>query len=365
MKKTKAFRWKSYFPLTLRDTVMTVLILMAAAALVFMLRRVGEGDEYASMLFILAVFLISCYTDGYFYGLAASVIGVLEVNYFFTYPYFVFNFTLSGYPLTIVSMMVVSIITSAMTSQIKRQNTLTIEAEREKTRSNLLRAISHDLRTPLTSILGASSAIAENDDVIAKEERLRLLREISEEAQWLIRMVENLLSITRIDGMDGEARIKKVPEAAEEIVSEAVIKLKKRFPEVRIYVKVPGELLMVPMDAMLIEQVIINLLENAVLHGEGATHIELVVSLGAGEAVFEVIDNGKGIDKELLPKLFSGKSRQSGEEGGDRKRSMGIGLSVCSTIVYAHGGRMTARNLPEGGAAVGFWLPLEEERYEH
>ena len=287
----------------------------------------------------------------------------MAVNYFFTYPFFYFNFTLSGYPLTIACMMAVAIITSAMTTQIKQQNRLTVEAEREKARSNLLRAMSHDLRTPLTSILGASSAIAENDDVISKEERIRLLGEISEEAQWLIRMVENLLSITRIDGMSSGTRITKVSEAAEEIVSEAVFKLKKRFPEAKIAVKVPGELLMVPMDAMLIEQVIINLLENSVLHAEQATLIELVVSRKDEDAVFEVRDNGRGIDRAILPRLFDGRAKQVGGENGDERRSMGIGLSVCSTIIAAHGGRLTAENAPTGGAVFRFTLPLEGEGY--
>ena len=359
-KRVDIFRYKH---ISFKDSALTLLILLASLGICFLLRHFGEGNEYVSMIFILAVFLISCYTDGYFYGITASVLSVLAVNYFFTYPFFYFNFTLSGYPLSIACMMAVAIITSTMTTQLKQQSRAQVEAEREKARSNLLRAMSHDLRTPLTSILGASSAIAENDDVISKDERIRLLREIGEEAQWLIRMVENLLAITRIDGMESQARIAKVPEAAEEIVSEAVFKLKKRFPEEKVSVKVPGELLMVPMDAMLIEQVIINLLENSVLHAPEATLLELKVSQKGGNAVFEVSDNGKGIDKELLPRLFDGRTKQSGGENGDERRSMGIGLSVCSTIIAAHGGTLTAGNAPEGGAVFCFTLPMEGEGY--
>ena len=112
------------------------------------------------------MFLISRFTGGYFYGIFAALVSVLAVNFLFTFPYFAFNFTIAGYPLTMLCMLAVSVITSAMTTQIKRQGDLRIEAEREKTRSNLLRAVSHDLRTPLTSILGASSAIADNDTVL-------------------------------------------------------------------------------------------------------------------------------------------------------------------------------------------------------
>ena len=125
--------------------------------------------------------------------------------------------------------------------------------------------MSHDLRTPLTSILGASSAILENDSVLTAKERLTLLGEIHEDAEWLVGMVENLLTVTRVDGAVG-ANLNKVPEAAEEVVAEAVSKFRKRFPERVISASVPDDLLMVPMDAMLIKQVIINLLENVAFH---------------------------------------------------------------------------------------------------
>lgn len=350
---------KKIFPLTIRDGLISLAIFVAATATCFLLHFAGTKGEYVSMIYILAVFLISRYTNGYFYGTLGSFLSVLAVNFFFTFPYFYFNFTLSGYPLAICCMLAVAVITGTMTTQIKYQGFLSLEAEREKTRSNLLRAVSHDLRTPLTSILGASSAIAENDDALTKQERLKLLSEINEEALWLIRMVENLLTVTRIDGEHSGAKINKTPEAAEELVAEAVFKFKKRFPEQEVSVKVPPELLMVPMDAMLIEQVIINLLENAVLHSECSKPIELVVAEAAGFAVFEVCDNGRGIDKELLPHIFNGHYRQEYEANGDSRRSMGIGLSVCNTIISAHGGVMTARNRLLGGAVFRFTLPLE------
>ena len=304
----------------------------------------------------MAVFLISRFTDGYVCGIAASLLSVLAVNFLFTFPYFEFNFTISGYPLTIVCMLVVSVVTSAMTTQIKRQSRLRIEAEREKTRGNLLRAVSHDLRTPLTGILGASSAIADTE--LPPEACRRLAREIGSEAQWLIRMVENLLSVTRVDDGGRPVRLYKQPEAAEEVVSAAVVQLQKRFPEQAVRVRVPDELLLVPMDAMLIEQVLLNLLENAVLHAAGATEIQLTVTRRGGEAVFAVLDDGCGIDPQLLPRLFEKPIGR--EEQGDRRRSLGIGLTVCNTIIRAHSGRMSARNRSGGGAAVEFTLPLEE-----
>ena len=357
MEETTEGRLGRWVHLTWADTGRTAAILAVATALCVGLRRIDDGSVYVAELYLLAVFLVSRFTNGYFYGIAASLISVLAVNYIFTFPFFTLNFTLAGYPLTALSMLAVSVITSAMTTQIKREGQLRVEAEREKTRSNLLRAVSHDLRTPLTSILGASSAIADNDGELQPQERQQLAREIRDDAQWLIRMVENLLSVTR---MDGRARLRKQPEAAEEVVGDAVMQLGKRFPDRTVTVSVPDELLMVPMDAMLIEQVLLNLLENAVIHGRGARQIGLQVERRGGDAVFRVWDDGCGIAPRLLPRLFEGTIFHEEEDRGDRCRNLGIGLTVCSTVIRAHGGRIAAGNRPQGGAWVEFTLPLEE-----
>ncbi|MEG1985226.1 MAG: DUF4118 domain-containing protein [Oscillospiraceae bacterium] len=345
----------------LKNSALSLVILGFTAALCFLLRRFDEGGDFVSMLYILAVFLIARYTSGYIYGIASSLLGVLAVNFIFTYPYFEFDFTLTGYPLAMLSMLAVSIITSTLTTQAKQHEEARLEAEKEKTRSNLLRAVSHDLRTPLTSILGATSAIIENDDVIDKEERIKLLREVQEDSQWLIRMVENLLAITRIDG-EQAAKIIKTPEIVEELIEESVTLFRKRFPSRNVIVSVPKELLIVPMDSVLIEQVIINLLENAVLHGKNVTEIHLTVNCEPPNAVFEVRDNGVGISESVLPHIFDGYFTQSYEDGGDKKKNMGIGLSVCSTIISAHNGKLRAFNANDGGAVFRFYLPLEDNR---
>ena len=193
-----------------RDTLVTLGILLGVSGLCFALQGFDPQNNFVSMLFVLAVFLIARMTEGYFYGIFSSLVSVLIVNYLFTYPYFHFNFTLAGYPIAILTMLVVSITTSALTSRAKQSARAQLEADREKTRSNLLRAVSHDLRTPLTSILGVSSAILENDDAIGKSERLALLQDVQNDASWLIRMVENLLTITRMDN-GGEAKVTKRP----------------------------------------------------------------------------------------------------------------------------------------------------------
>ena len=258
----------------------------------------GDSDSAVPMVFMLAVLLVARLTDGFLFSLVATVVSVIGVNYVFTYPYFAFNFTITGYPLTFVTMFAVSIVVGMLTDQVKRQERVKSEAEKEKMKANLLRSVSHDLRTPLTSIIGSSSAVLENYDQFSDEVKKDLIGHVRDDAQWLVRLVENMLSITRFN--EGAVQIDKVPQAAEEIAAEAVGKFKKRFNTLPVRVSVPDELLMVPMDATLIEQVLINLMENAVLHAEGATEIELRIRREGDLAQFSVLDNGAGIEPAVL-----------------------------------------------------------------
>ena len=225
--------------------------------------------------------------------------------------------------------------------------------------ADLLRAVSHDIRTPLTGIVGATNVLLEQDGTLTQEQREQLLRSTNEDAQWLIRIVENLLSITRISSE--EARVKKLPEPAEEVIESAVAKTHKHYPEVDIRVHLPDELMMVPMDPLLIEQVLVNLMENAVIHGE-TNHIDVSLREEGSCAVITVSDDGRGIPQHLLPKLFEGSARSDRSQDG--KRSMGIGLSVCRTIVLAHGGVIRGDNKPGGGAVFTVTLPMKGESDE-
>lgn len=338
------------------DALLTTGVLAAAVLLCSALRQFDEGDTYVGLLFVLAVACVSRWTEGYFWGIFSSIFGVVCVNYVFTYPYWEFNFTMTGYPLTFVTLLAVALMVSTMTTQIKRQERLRLETERERMRAELLRAMSHDIRTPLTSIVGNTAAILENGDAFSEEQKRALLRDVNEDAQWLIRMVENLLSVTRIS--NGPGGLATEYEAAEEVVAESVRKFAKRFPAVRTLVEVPDEVLMVPMDATLIEQVLMNLLENAAVHG-GASEIRLRVGEEDGNACFSVGDDGSGIPRDKLAALFDGALSESPHGGSDGKKNMGIGLSVCRTIVRAHGGTMTAENQISGGARFCFSLPME------
>ena len=343
--------------ITARDALFTVIMLAIAVLLCLTLRQFDEGDTYVGLLFVLAVAVVSRWTDGYFWGIFSSFFGVVCVNYVFTYPYWEINFTMTGYPVTFVTLLGVSLIISAMTTQIKRQERLRLEADREAIRANLLRAMSHDIRTPLTSIVGNTSVLLDDQGLLSSEQKRSLLLDISEDSQWLIRMVENILSITRIRG--GNDTISTEYETPEDVIGEAVRKFTKQFPDVAISVQIPDVVLLIPMDITLIQQVLMNLMDNAATHGK-ASAIALAVEKSASGACFAVRDNGTGIPPDALPTIFEPKL--SGDpQGADGKKNMGIGLSVCHTIIQAHGGSMAARNLSSGGAEFTFTLPIAEE----
>lgn len=341
----------------LRNILIMAGILITASLICMAMQQFSESDTHVPLLFVLAVLFVSRFTDGYFYGIVASMIAVMGVNYVFTYPYFEINFSLTGYPLTFVVMLAVAISVSALTTQIKRQEQIRLEGEREKMRGNLLRAVSHDIRTPLTSMMGAASFLSDNYEDLTDEERKEFAGNMKAEAQWLIRIVENLLTITRIENGDNGAQIVKEEELAEEIISSAVLKFKKRFADVEISAELPEELLLVPMDGILIEQVLVNLLENAVLHGKTTSKVEIRVEERENRVFFSVEDNGCGIRESVLPHIFEGSMQSEVGKESDSKRNMGIGLSVCMTIVKAHRGNMKAENKKSGGARFVFWLP--------
>ena len=190
-------RLRQIFLFSWRDCAVCVGILAAAALLCALLRMIDSSDVYVALIFECAVVLVSRFTDGYLFGLLASVIGVVGVNWIFTYPYMQLNFTISGYPLTFLVMLAVSVVVGTLTTQIKQQEKLRAEAEREKMRGNLLRAVSHDIRTPLTAIVGGIDAILENGSQISPETSRDLLENMRDESNWLIGVVENLLSVTR------------------------------------------------------------------------------------------------------------------------------------------------------------------------
>ncbi len=341
-----------------KDILYLTLILSASFLLSLQIQTLFHAQSLIPTIFVLAVFLISLVTQGYIWGIVSSLISMMAVNYAFTFPYFTFNFTMPENLFSAIVMLFVTSMTSTLTTKIKEQEKIKLESEKEKMRANLLRAISHDLRTPLTTIYGSCSAIIENYDLLSKEQQLKLLEEVREDSQWLIRMVENLLSVTRIDGE--KVNVIKTPTVLEELIDTVLVKFQKRYPNQEVTVDIPDEFISIPMDAVLIEQVLMNLLENAVQHAKGMTQLTLKVFTSGTKAIFEVTDDGCGIPKEQMPHLFTGYLEKRNAPADGQKNSMGIGLSVCAAILKAHGGEIYAENQKSGGVTFGFSLEKEE-----
>ena len=348
---------KARFNRHFRDILVTVGILILSVAASFLFEKVFLVWEHITTVFVFAVFLVSLLTDGYLYGMAATAVGVLCINYVFTSPYFHFDFSAPESIFSAAVMLVISIMTSALTVKLKKWQALRAEGEREKMRANLLRAVSHDIRTPLTTIYGSSSGIIENYDGLSDGQKKEMLLAIKEDSEWLVRIVENLLSVTRVD--NGRAKIFKTPTVLDELIDSAVLKFKKRYPDYNLTVELPATIILIPMDAILIEQVLINIFENAVRHAKGMTELKLCVYEKNEYATFEISDDGCGIDEERIDKIFSGNYAAQRESVDSEKRNAGIGLSVCASIIKAHGGKIYAENLKDGGALFGFILKTD------
>ena len=344
----------------LADSIFTAVTLLGAFGVNLLLQAVFKTYTMTPMIFVLGVFLVSRKTQGYFYGITASLCSVLAVNYAFTYPYYAFDLITPECLSSAVVMLIVAIMTGTLTTQIKRQEKVKAEAERERMRGNLLRAVSHDLRTPLTSIYGACSTILENYDELSKQQHVKLLSDVRSDAEWLTRMVENLLSVTRIDG--GSVKLNMHETVLEELIDAVMLKFHKHYPDQKVQVQIPEEFVSIPMDVMLTQQVLINLLENAVFHAKGMKNLWVTVRLENQEAVFTVADDGCGIAAERMDTLFSG-NQNTNNQADTGRSNMGIGLSVCAAIVRAHGGEIWAENRAEGGARFCFTLKTEDGSY--
>ena len=484
-----------------------VLFLCLATVTGFIFRITGFHETTIVLAYLLAVLLTARYLDGYIYGILASVISIFAYNYFFTEPYYTFAVDDPSYLVTFTIMMITALLTSTLTSHVKksaikakdkesetkalymltnhltdaadlheiagiaaeiignvmdcnaaclcfdenglpektfvqqtsgeqilrvtenveiikrkmeglqtgyymdaefynwliygRENILGIiripadravlmteaqihllramtestalamdrflsarkqikyqeETMQERYRGNLLRAISHDLRTPLSGIMGTSEMLMD----MSKGDipRYGLAKQIHEDADWLHSLVENILSLTRLQ--DGKLTLNKQPEAVEEVVGGAVQHIMQR-SDYEITIHIPDELYLVPMDAKLIQQVLVNLLDNAIKHTPLGNEISVSVIQDeeTNDAVFTVADRGKGIAEEDLPNIFK-MFYTTHARHADAQHGIGLGLPICDAIVKAHGGTINAKNRKDGpGAEITFTLPMRE-----
>ena len=373
------YRWADVqahrVPAIPRNLGVTALFLCAAYWASSLLIGHTGGENNSALVFVLAVALVSLLTSGYLYGIAASIIGALCINVYFMEPYAAFSLNRTGYPVAMLSMLVISCVICALTARVKKQATEAVRREKKakalyeqnerlnaekaaiqrqsdriSIRENILRAVSHDLRTPLTAISGTVSVLLESPEV--SEKNLAMLSDIKQDADSLIVMVENLLSVTRVQ--DGTMPLKKREDLLEEVAGDALLTVRRRFPDCKVELELPEDILYLPMDSLLVRQVMVNLLENAIRHSGDREHIVLRLYRREDWAVVEVRDRGRGLSPEVLQAVRTGEAMPL---TGDATRGMGIGLSVCQSIIKAHGGLFTADNHPEGGAVFRFDLP--------
>lgn len=358
------FKPKNFFKFKFKDVALSCAIFIFITLISFIFAfKASDPTLNIAMLYTIGIVVVSSYTGGQIYGIVFSFGSVLAVNFFFTYPYWDLNFTLEGYRVTFVSMLAVAIIASITGTVVKQQKAILaeqekklFEAEKEKVRANLLRSVSHDLRTPLTGIIGNSSSYLELEQEMSEEDKNSIVSSIKDDADWLLNMVENLLSVTKISADNAEISTKI--EAVDEVVGAAVNKFKKRFPEAQLKVSIPDEVLMCKMDITLIEQVILNLLQNSVFHSQTTEPIELSVYDKDGYVEFHIRDYGIGIAKNKIETIFLGEGiSELGKS--DANKGMGIGLSICKTIINAHKGDIWAEYHDDGAELV---FTLKEEK---
>lgn len=232
-----------------------------------------------------------------------------------------------------------------------------VKAEHEQLRANLLRAISHDLRTPLTSISGNASNLLYNEGSLDADTRRQLYEDIYDDSQWLINLVENLLSVTRIE--EGRLNLHLTGELMEDVIEEALKHIDRHSDEHKITVNNKEDILFARMDARLIIQVIINIVDNAVKYTDNGSEIEISTYRDGENAVVSISDNGKGIPDDEKTKIFD--MFYSGANSiADSRRSLGLGLSLCRSIIHAHGGEIYVSDNTPHGTIFTFTLPAEE-----
>ncbi len=336
-------------------------ILAGITAVSLLFDRLSFSHANIIMVYILGVLLTSIATSHQVYSLVSSIASVVIFNFLFTEPRYTLTAYETGYPVTFVVMFLTAYITGTLAIRYKEQarekEAAAALAKSEQLRANLLRTISHDLRTPLTTISGNASSLLSNGAGFDEETKRQLYSDIYDDSMWLISLVENLLSATRIE--EGRMPLRLSTELLGDIVEEAVGYARRKPDTHPVTVDCGDELLLVQADAQLVVQVIVNLVDNAVKYTPAGTPITVTAGRRGNMAEVRVADTGPGIPEEEKPRLFdmfySGSHKVT-----DNRRSLGLGLYLCKAIVEAHGGTISVTDNRPQGAVFCFTLPLEE-----
>jgi two-component system sensor histidine kinase KdpD len=310
-----------------------------------------------AMVYLLAVVVVALrYPRGP--AIAAAVLGVLVFDVLFVPPQGTLTVDDLQYVLTFAIMLAVALVISRLVESVRRQATaqaaLEIAAETERIRSALLASISHDLRTPLAVMAGASSSLAESGERMAPPERRALAQDVFEQAREMSEHVAKILQMTRLE--TGAINVERDWVALSEIVGTVLARLTERMAGHRVIVELPDDLPLVRVDAALLEQALGNLLENCAKHTPAGTVVRVRAQCDAKEVVVTVEDYSGGLAEPELERVFAKFHRGTVEGGGT---DIGLGLAICRAIVRLHGGRAWAERVPAGGTAFRFTLPLE------
>ena len=328
----------------------------ACTLLGFAMRPRFDLVNVAMVYLLPVVYVASRHSRGA--AIAASVLSAAAFDFMFVPPQGAFTVDDVQYLLTFAIMLAVGWVISGLTEDVRRrareQAALAIEAETERIRSTLLASISHDLRTPLAVMSGASSSLAEHGEQLEPAERRELARSVFEQTREMSEHVAKVLQMTRLE--TGSLALERDWASLEEIAASVLERLRERMASHRVMVDIPRDLPLVRVDAALVEQALGNLLENAARHTPAGTVVRLNAKAADGELVVSVEDYGGGLPEEDVERVFAKFHRGSVEGGAS---GMGLGLAICRAIVRLHGGRAWAERVPAGGTVFRFTLPLE------
>ena len=312
-----------------------------------------------AMLYLLAVAIVALrHSRGP--TVFATVLSIVAFDLLFVPPQGAFSVDDVQYLFTFGIMLAVGLIISRLTESVRRQAQeqakLEAAAQTERVRSTLLASISHDLRTPLAVMTGASSSLAERGERLSAEERQALARSLYEQAREMSERVAKLLQMTRLE--TGAITLERDWDSIADIAGAVLSRLRERLANHRVVPELPDDLPLVRVDAALIDQALANLLENAAIHTPSGTVIRLRAWRREQELVVSVEDYGPGLPKGDEERIFA-KFEHGAAEG--RPGGVGLGLAISRAIVVLHGGRAWAERVPTGGSAFRFTLPLEPQ----
>lgn len=341
------------------------LVLVVIATLVCEVIRPYLVPTNMVMVYQLAV-VVAAVKLGLRPAIATAFLGVLAFDFFFVPPRFTFSVADKEYLITFFGLFVVGVIISSLVAKVREQSQeqarLSRQAEqarilqaRENLERALLNSISHDLRTPLVSITGALSALKGEGERLSDQARRELLETAFDEAERLNRFVGNLLDMTRIEA--GAIRLNMEPSDIQELVGCALAAMEKRLGDREVTVELSPGLPLVPLDMVLMNQVLVNLLDNANKYAPAKSPIEIHASVRDDRLCLEVADRGPGVPPDELGRLFDKFYRIPVPE---RVGGTGLGLSICKGIVEAHGGKIRGENRDGGGLRIEILLPLTQ-----